>query len=158
MFEGLYPYEKVLMVLGISLFAILAAVLVVYVFQKRGLTTLFPFFLLPVMMIGFPAFQKIRFENGIVELEKYHQKVTQNPGDGKARAQLKASLEQVTARPFTDPKKNLIVAEAYKALGQSKPALERVNAALKINPRLPEAVRLSEELQREIVQPERPPR
>ena len=156
MFEGLYPYEKVLMVLGIILFAILAAMLVAYVFQKRGLTSLFPFFLMPVVMIGFPAFQKISYEKGKLVLEKYTQEVTESGGDEKARAQLRASIKRIAPRVTSDPDANLMVARAYKALGQRERALERVDAVLKANPQLPQGLRLREELQRPVLGPAQP--
>ncbi len=157
MFEGLYLYEIVLLVLGIVLFGLLVVVLVVYVSQKRGLTALLPFFMMPVLMIGFPAFQKIRFADGQLELEKRTRKVAENPGDEKARAELKASLERVASRPTSDPKANLTAARAYKALGQPERALAKVDSALRLNPRLSEAARLKAELERE-TQPGRPPR
>jgi len=99
-------------------------------------------------MIGFPAFQKISFANDVVSVEKAAEKVTENPGDTKARAQLAESLKQVAQRPTTDPKVNLTLARAYKALGQRDRALERVDSALKVNPRLHEAARLREDLRR----------
>ena len=55
MFDGLHSYEVVLMVLGIVMFVMLAAVMFLYVYRERKLTALLPFFMLPVVMIGFPA-------------------------------------------------------------------------------------------------------
>ncbi len=57
-------------------------------------------------------------------------------------------MKHVAQRPTTDSKVNLTLARAYKALGQRDRALDRVNSALKVNPRLPEATRLREDLRR----------
>jgi hypothetical protein len=53
MFEGLHSYEVVLMMMGIVMFVMLAAVMFSYVYRGHKLTTLLPFFRLPVVMIGF---------------------------------------------------------------------------------------------------------
>jgi len=148
MLDGLHSYEVVLMFLGIVMFVIVAAILVLYVYQRRKPTTLLPFFMLPVVMIGFPAFQKISFANDVVSVEKAAEKVAENPGDTKARAQLAESVKNVSQRPTTDPKVNLTLARAYKALGQPERGLERVNSALKINQHLPKETRLREDLRR----------
>lgn len=148
MFDGLHSYEVVLMVLGIVLFLILAMVLMLYVYQRRMVSTLLPFFMMPVVMIGFPAFQKISFGNNVVSVEKNLETLAENPGDTKTRAQLMEHLRQVAERPTKDPKVNLTIARAYKTLGQPDRALERVDSALKVNPRLREASRLREDLRR----------
>jgi Tetratricopeptide repeat len=148
MFDGLHSYEIVLMVLGIVMFVLLAAVLVLYVYQRRTPTTLLLFFMFPVVMIGFPAFQKISFANDVVSVEKAAEKLAENPADAKARTQLVETVKQVEQRPTSDPRVNLTLARAYKALGQRDRALDRVNSALPANPHLPEATRLREELRR----------
>jgi len=148
MFDGLHSYEIVLMVLGIVMFVMLAAVMFLYVYRERKLTTLLPFFMLPVVMIGFPAFQKISFGNEIVSVEKALATAEANPGDAKAKAQLEESVKQVAKRPTTDPKVNLTLARAYKALGQRDRALDRVDSALKVNPRSNAAMRLRDDLRR----------
>jgi len=148
MFDGLHSYEVVLMVLGIVMFVMLAAVMLLYVYRERKLTALLPFFMLPVVMIGFPAFQKISFGKDVVSVEKALATVEDHPGDTKAREQLEESVKHVAQRPTTDSKVNLTLARAYKALGQRDRALDRVNSALKVNPRLPEATRLREDPRR----------
>jgi len=148
MFEGLHSYEVILMVMGIVMFVMLAAVMFLYVFRGRKLTTLLPFFMLPVVMIGFPAFQKISFANDVVSVEKNVEKLAENPGDANARRQLAETVKQVEQRPIKDPKTNLTLARAYKALGQVDRAAERVDSALKVNPHLSGATRLRNELHR----------
>ena len=141
--------------LGTILFAMLLVVLLIYVFQKRALTTLFPFFLLPVVMIGFPAFQKISYANGTLELEKSVQKVTASGGDAKAAAELMKDLNRVAPRAAGDPNASLAVARAYKALGEPQRALEAVEA-IPEKKRPPAAVKLGEELRRNVVVPAKP--
>ena len=148
MFEGLHSYEVVLMVMGIVMFVMLAALMFLYVYRERKPTTLLPFFMLPVVMIGFPAFQKISFANDVVTIEKNVEKLAENPGDANARRQLAETVKQVEQRPIKDPNTNLTLARAHKALGQVDRAAERVDSALKGNPHLSEAIRLRNELHR----------
>src|SRR4030095_4890257 len=148
MFDGLHSYEILLMVLGIVMFVMLAVVMFLYVSRDRKLTTLFPLFLLPLVMIGFPAIQKISFGNSVLSLEKAVETLDRNPSDPRARAELAERGRLVAQRPTPDPKVNLTLARAYKALGQRDQAVERVQSALKVNPHLSEAIRLDEELRR----------
>jgi hypothetical protein len=130
------------------LFVLLSAVLVLYVYQRRKPTTLLPFFMIPVVMIGFPAFQKISFANDVVSVEKNVEKLAENPGDANARRQLAETVKQVEQRPVKDPKTNLTLARAYKALGQIDHADAKVKSVLRDYPHLPEATRLRDELRR----------
>ena len=99
MFDGLHSYEIVLMVLGITMFILLSAMFVIYVSQRRKPTALLPFFALPVIMIGFPAFQKISFGKDVVTVEKLVDAVEKNPNDSNARAQLEEPLRRSLHAP-----------------------------------------------------------
>jgi hypothetical protein len=148
MFEGLYPFERVLMVLGIILFALAAFAFVTFVVQKRRLGPLLAFFLLPVLMIGFPAVQKISYDNGKLTFEMNLRRFLENPGDPKARTDLQASVEKMAGRSAADPQTGLMVAQAFQALDMPQRALTQVDSVLRVNPRLPEAMVMREELTR----------
>jgi tetratricopeptide (TPR) repeat protein len=150
MFEGLHSYEKLLAILGIVLFAVLVFALITYVLQRRGIGTLLPFFLVPLVMVGFPGIQKISYENGKLVLERALAKVEQNPNDAAARAQLQASVEKVAPRAGTDPTSNLPLARAYQKLGQPERALEKADSAVRADPRSREALDLQRTLKREV--------
>jgi len=151
MFEGLYSYEKVLMVLGIVLFALLAGALVVFIVQKRRLGPLYPFFLLPLVMIGFPAFQKISYENGKLSMEKYVRQVADNPKDEQARVNLQASIGKIEPRAAADPKAGLMVARAFQSLNEPQRALAQVDSVLRVNPRMPQALQLRTTLSNDVL-------
>jgi hypothetical protein len=57
--------------------------------------------MLPVVMIGFPAFQKISFANDVVSLEKSVEKLADSLADTKARKQLAETLKSVRRRRLT---------------------------------------------------------
>jgi len=87
-FDGLYSYEKVMLVCGVVLFAILVVLLVIFAVQKRKLTQLMAFFLLPIIMIGFPAVQKIAFDKESVKLDPQADNLRQNPSNPMAQKAL----------------------------------------------------------------------
>jgi hypothetical protein len=142
MFDGLYSYERVLMVLGIILFLVLTFGLVVFIVQKRKLAALFAFYIFPVLMIGFPAFQKVSYDDGMLSLEKETHSLQAEPNNPATRTALLASIDKVQARARSDANASLAVARAYSSLDQPDKALEHVDAALQVSPNLDEAVRL----------------
>ena len=156
MLEGLYPYEKLLAVLGTILFVVLAVALLVYVFQRRGVATLLPFFLLPIAMIGFPGIQKISYENGKLELEKALARLERDSDDSASRAQLRASVEKIAPRTATDPETSLTTARALTKLGEPERALRSVQPALEAQPTRREALEFQRELLRRNPSLERP--
>jgi hypothetical protein len=77
--EGLHNYEIVLLGLGVFLFVVLVFLLIYCVVKNRPLKQLLLFFFISIVMIGFSAIQKIRFENGAIELEKTAEELRNNP-------------------------------------------------------------------------------
>jgi len=142
MFEGLYSYEKVLMVLGIILFVLLAGALVWFIVKKRNPKQLLGFFILTVLMIGFPAIQKISYEEGKVTLETNLRRVTAEPKNEYARADLKANINKMAQRSISDPVTSLKIARGYQALNEPQKALQRVDSLLRVNPNFIEATKL----------------
>jgi hypothetical protein len=147
MLVGLYPYEKLLAVLGTILFGSLVVVLLVYVFQRRAVTALLPFFLVSVVMIGFPGIQKVSYDNGKLELERALASYEQRPNDAVSRARLAATVDKVAPRIASDPQGSLVAARALTKLDQPERAIRTVQPALEAQPTRREAL----ELQRELV-------
>lgn len=153
MLEGLLSFERVLAVLGIVLFAVLVLAFVMFVFQKRSVNGLLPFFLLPIVMIGFPGIKKISYENGKIELETALVRAEQNPNDKVAQEGLRAAVEKVAPRASDDPKTNVLVARAFRKLGQPERALAHAETAVRKDPNLLDARALRAQLQREARHP-----
>ena len=152
-FEGLLSFEKVLAVLGIIFFAVLLLTFVAFVFQKRSVTGLLPFFVVQVVMIGFPGIQKVSYDHGKIELETALTRAEQNPNDRGAQDQLRVAVNKVAPRASDDAKTNVLVAKAFKQLGQPQRALEHTEAAVRKDPNLLEAHKLQTELRRELPHP-----
>lgn len=146
-FDGLYSYEKVMLMCGVILFLILAFGLVVFLIKGKSTAPLLPFLLVSVVMIGFPAVQKINFDKASAELERQQLAVEQRPNDAMAREALAKTVEKVAIRPSEDPRVLLRLATANEALGRREQAAVQLDRALQIRPDLPEAVEMRARLQ-----------
>jgi len=146
LFDGLHGYEIALFVLGAILFLALTFGLVYSIINKRSIAALAVFFPFPIIMIGFPAVSKIRFDRGVIEIEKTAEVLAQNPTDTQAREHLERAVAEIEQRPITAGTTHLAIARAQAILGQREKALANVHSALRINPNLAEAARLRETL------------
>ncbi|HXF48798.1 MAG TPA: hypothetical protein VNL73_05165 [Verrucomicrobiae bacterium] len=145
-FDGLLFHEKVLLVLGAVLFAVLLFILVYYAIHKRSLKSLLAFFLLPIAMIGYPSIQKISYSDGVLEVEKQTGEAEANPRDSVTRNTLKTNLRQLEQRPTANPDVLLKFAKANAAIGDTTNAVRLADSVLKIQPNLRQAVMLKRNL------------
>lgn len=146
LFKGLYIGEIILMVLGAVLCLVLIYLLVFLIMKKRSYKQMIVFFLLPVLMIGFPSIKKIKYDNGIVEIEKETRQVENNPQDAAAKQALAVKIQALQPRTLNDPKALEIMARANLSIGDTVKAREAVKSALRINPSLVPAQRLSRKI------------
>jgi tetratricopeptide (TPR) repeat protein len=136
--DGLHLYEITMLVCGIALFLALLFAFVVYVVRDKPLKPLLAFFIVPILMIGFPTFAKISFDAATGKLEVLAREVTRDPSDAKARAALEETLDEVSGREPDDAKTNAKLAEGYGALGHTEKALRFAQIATERAPNSPE--------------------
>lgn len=144
--EGLFFFETVLLVLGAVLFFVLVFLLIYVIVKNRPAKVVALLFPVPIVMIGFPGIQKIRFENGIVEIERRVEQLAENPDDASARRELAEAVTKVEKRPVSNPRTEVTLARAQMALGDTVAAANRLQKALKARPELSEAQHLKETL------------
>lgn len=142
LFEGLLFYEIVLLVLGVLLFLVLLFALVYSIIKKRDIKVLALFFVISIVMIAYPSIQKIKFNEGVVEIEKRTKALEQNPTDTTAQEELEKKLADIEQRQISNPSTLVKIAEAQAAIGDTAKALKNVDLALKEKPDLPQAQRL----------------
>lgn len=140
--DGLHMYEFVLLIMGVLLFVTLLILLIVFAIQRRALKGLIPFFIFPIAMVGFPGYQKISYENGIVTIEKLTQEVTANPADSTARAELTQTLHDIDRQTISTPSTLLKISKAQAAIGDTVSALRTVESAMHSAVASPEGKRL----------------
>jgi hypothetical protein len=136
LFAGLYFYEIVLLVLGIVLFLTMLVALIVSLLKGNSIAPLVMFFVISIVMIAFPSIAKVRFDEHGVEIDKATNEVVQNPSNPQAKAKLQNLLATSTDRANSSPQRLLEIARAQAALGKKESALQNVDQALKIDPRL----------------------
>jgi hypothetical protein len=122
LFEGLLSYEIVLLVLGVLLFLALLFLLIFCVITKRSYVGIVPLFLVCIIMLGFPSIQKIKFDNGVLEIEKLTKKVEQNPTNVEAKRELEAKLQKIEGKEISNPSTLRILEKAYTVVGDSPKA------------------------------------
>lgn len=141
-FEGLYFYELILLMLGIILFITMLIILIVYAVKGRSFKGLLAFFILPIIMIGFPSYQKISFDNGVITAEKYAMQLNADPADSTLRNKLQETLNNIEDRPVTEPSTLLKISKAALSAGDTVKAVKLAEDVLKKKPNSQEAQQL----------------
>lgn len=138
--EGLLLHEIVFLFLGILLFLVLLFVLVYFVLNKRAIKSLPFFFVIPIIMIGWPSIEKVKFSGSLGSLELALKNLQANPSDSTALAAVQESIERVEKRPVSSPTTLLTLADARAAVGDTTEALTYVTRVLRDQPDLPAAI------------------
>lgn len=145
-FDGLFLYEIVMLFAGILIFLVLIAALIVYLVKGKSLNTVLIAFIIPIVMIGFPAISSISLSKDKVELAKQIRQVQQNPKDLAARQQLEATTERIESRDVSSPETLTDLAQAQVMLNEPEKATANLDKALEANPQLPAAVELKRKI------------
>ena len=135
-FQNLCPHESILMILGIVLFAALIFVLIWSVVKEKKVGILLPFFLLPVIMVGYPSLGTIKYENNKFELENQKQKLFEGdftPEEYEAFTTAYLAIAQ-SCKSNHDPEAQESLAEAQLATGNFEEAREIASRTLNLQP------------------------
>ena len=136
LFEGLKGFEIILAGLGIVLFVVLLFILVYSVLQDRPLKYVLPFFLIPIVMIGFPAIKKIQFGNNVIELKEAIATLEDNPNDSEAFSSLQNNLSRIEQFPNLSAGTIYDLAIAKAVLGDNDAAYALADSAMRMQPSL----------------------
>ena len=145
--DGLYPFEVVLLVLGVVLFIVLLIAFLRCVFRDKPYIALLGFFVLPIAMIAYPSIQSIQVGEGTVTIATKTAQLAQNPNDQQLRASLQTDVAKLSARPIHDAQTTATLAEAQFALGNETAAQTNLQKALSANPKLAAATQLQKKIQ-----------
>lgn len=146
LFNGLYPYEVVLLVLGALFFLLLAVLLVVLVVRGKPYIGMLGFFAIPIAMIGYPSIQKVSFQDGAVTIEKTTEQLQAAPTDTALRTNLEKQVASLASRPTADPGALTNIAKAQFALGHHADAAATLQKVLQMAPALPQAMALKQRM------------
>src|SRR5690242_15523176 len=141
LFDGIPGYDKILILLGIVLFVMLAFAFVLLLLTKKGkVTVLLPFFLLPIIMIGFPSIKSFKGGGIEVDVQTLQEKTTtveNNPNDEAARSNLQAAVQKAQTLVTTNDASAEVaegIARGNAALGNTDRAVEWASVAVKKAP------------------------
>lgn len=132
LFDGLLLYEVTLLILGVVLFLILSIGLLYYIIKKEQIAKLLAFFIIPIVMIGYPSINQISISNDKIELTKYQQQLIENPDDSVAMKKVETITEKLEERA-TSPKDLVQVSTSNLLLGNNIKAVNLANKALSMD-------------------------
>lgn len=121
LFSGLLLYELTLLVLGVFLFMILCIGLLYYIIKKEQIKKLLIFFILPIVMIGYPSIKEISISKDKIALVKYQEQLIGNPADSVAREKVEEYTEKLEERA-TSAEDMIRISKSNLLLGKSKEA------------------------------------
>ncbi len=139
-FQGLYSYEIILLVLGVVLFVVSIVLLL------RGKTGLVVYFLVSIIMIGYPSITSIQYKDGAITIEKDTQTLQQDPTNPQARQAVQQELAKFESRPITDPHIATVFARAQFAVGNETAASVNLQKALQADPKSADALQLKQKI------------
>lgn len=132
--DGLHPLEILMAAGGSLLFLVLIPLFARQVLADKPYNSLLAFFLLPVVMVGWPSIQKIKFDKDSIELEKTTAALKENPKNAALRTQVETKVKELEARPASNPKVLANIGEAWLELGQQAASEAAVDKGLQTNP------------------------
>jgi tetratricopeptide (TPR) repeat protein len=144
--KGLYPGEVVLLILGIVLFVVSVIAFFYQLMHQRSIAVLLGFFILPIVMIGYPTITSIQYGNGVLSVQKTTELLLNNPADPQSRQALEQQVQQIASRSSSDPKDTVTLAKAQFALGHEQDAAQNLQKALLAKADLPEALELKKKI------------
>lgn len=129
LFDGLLLYEIVLLFLGVFLFLILCIGLLYYIIKKEQIKKLLLFFVLPILMIGYPSIQEISISKDRILLTKYQEEFIENPKDSVVRKKVEEYTDKLEDRASgTDA--IVQISKSKLLLGDHNEAVDFANKAI----------------------------
>lgn len=144
LFNNLYIYEIVLLFLGIFLFMLLCVALAYLLYKGENIKKLLYFFVVSIIMIGYPSIQEIQIENDKIAFTKYKEQVRDNPNDTTALANLEKLLPTIESRSKS-PDDLIQLSEAYVLTENSQKAIEVAEKGIKKEATINESETLRQE-------------
>ena len=119
--ESLSYFERVFLYLGIAMFLVLLASLIFFVIKGKELKPLLLFFLLPILMIGYPSIQEIKYNDIWIKLKQSQEALVENPEDSLLREKVATLTDRIQPRTHTE--------DQYNSISYSKILLEKPQEA-----------------------------
>ncbi len=142
LFDGLYGYEMIMLVMGVVLFIVVMGLLIYQVKKNRNPAVVAGCFIFPIAMVGYPGVKTI--EPG--KIEKTVHDLQQNPTDQAKRQELQKQVTEAESRPYRAPENLVRIAAAEYALGNEPAAKFNLDQALHADPHVPAGQELQQKI------------
>lgn len=127
LFDGLFLYEVILMLLGSVLFGVVIFLMVKNKeLNKNHLMGIG----LAIVMIAFPSIKSFSISDGIINIERDLEELKDNPNDKTIEKSLEQDLGSIGDRPINSPERLTTLSEANLELGKKEKAASLANEAL----------------------------
>jgi|GEM_PF-4499000 hypothetical protein len=148
-FAGMLPFQIILAVMGVLVLLVLLFILVWNVVKQRAITTFLPFFIIPVIMVGYPSIKSVQFFDAILNMNEQTNVVNNNVQDSTARASLETKVAALKSdtRSQSSAKALASIARAQVALGEYDSAAIYVQQAERLMPGSAETAEIRNALQ-----------
>lgn len=153
-FNGMLPFEIVLLIMGVIIFLALIFLLIWNDLKKEKIVALLPFFLIPVILVGYPSVQSVEFKDDGLSIQKYTQDVKADPTDTASIHALTDKLEAFRSNPsrvMNNPEALATIAGAQLALGNLDSAALTIGQASRIAPQSGDVKRTAAEINQHLV-------
>lgn len=122
--DGLSLSEVLMFILGGLLFLVLLFLIILFALRNKSLKPLLLFFIVPLIMLGWPSINKIKIDATGVDLVKSLKELEKAPDDTTLQAVVERNLAELESKQISSPETLTAIAEAQFALGQEDVALQ----------------------------------
>ncbi|KZC17970.1 hypothetical protein, partial [Rhodanobacter sp. FW104-R8] len=132
-FDGLYGYEKLMLVCGFVLFVFALAAITVMIVQRRDFKMAMGLIVFAIVLMGFPGIQAVKFSQDTVELDRIRAQ-PQAPADPAQKQQAQRVLADLERRATGNPQLQAQVSDGYRAIGEVDKAYRLAQSVLREKP------------------------
>ncbi|GAA0890001.1 hypothetical protein [Rhodanobacter soli] len=132
-FDGLYGYEKLMLLCGLILFVFALAAITVMIVQRRDFKMAMALIVLAIVLMGFPGIQAVKFSQDTVELDRIRMQ-PQAPTDPVQKQQAQQALSNLEQRAAGNPQLQAQVSDGYRAIGEVDKAYRLAQSVLHEKP------------------------
>src|SRR5579864_1894015 len=102
-FDGLPSYQIALLVLGALFFLVLVLAFVTLIVREKPFGKLPVFFIVPVVMIGFPGIKSFQYKGLVITLSQTTTALQNDPTSASLRENLRDQVKQAADNPNQSP-------------------------------------------------------
>jgi tetratricopeptide (TPR) repeat protein len=132
-FDGLYGYEKLMLLCGLILFVFALAAITVMIVQRRDFKMAMGLIVFAIVLMGFPGIQAVKFGDGLGELDTIRAQ-PRAPTDPAQKEQAQKVLANLEERAAGNPQLQAKISDGYRAIGEVDKAYRLAQSVLHEKP------------------------